>query len=121
MLSTLTLADSAAVDHTFNLRGSTQNGASYVDAASSLSEPVALVVNHKLVAAGSKGSDRHTAKMQLQTSDSLGNPLVVTAELSLAVPRDAAVTATEALDIAIMLRNYVSQANITNLIAGITP
>jgi outer membrane receptor protein involved in Fe transport len=122
MQTTLTLKDSVAANRIFALRGSTAAGASYVETASSLSQPQVLVVNHKLVTSGSKGSDRHSVKVQLTQIDALGNPVVVTAELLLTIPRSLALSTAEVLDQPSMLVDYLSTAGyLADLVQGVTP
>lgn len=107
---------------TYNLQGSSQSSAQYIDPTSTLSAPRTLKVSHSLKSTGSKGSDRHTILAQSVVLDANNAPHTMSGSLTWTVPRAAQATDILAKDVIAAIRGYLSMPGIEDaLIDGCIP
>lgn len=123
MLATFTVKKAdGTTDVTYSLQGNSSDGASYIDATSSLSAPRMVKVSHSLKPIGSTGSDRHTVLAQAVVLDANNLPQTMSASLTWTIPRSSVVTDTLSKDVLAALVNYLAIAGVKDaLIDGIIP
>lgn len=131
--SAITLYTNDGTTVNMSLQGATEAGAKYINPASSLRLPDSLTVNHRVKAAGSKGSDTHQVLKQLAKADpTTGEVGFVSMNSNLSVARNAGITDTDVIDEVCKHISYfvgdLSSAQrlkltsvVTSLIDGITP
>lgn len=107
-------------DVIYTLQAPSEFKASYIDTTSSLSAPRKLTVVNTLKAIGQTGSDRHQVLCQHVYLDANNIAQVVSANITLSVPRNAVITDTLVLDCLMAPINYLQQAGVkTALLDGI--
>lgn len=117
----LTKSD-GTTDLTFTPQSSTGAKKVYVVAASGLTEPWLLEVQHNLRPVGAKGTDRHTITVKRGDVDDTDAEFTLAyASLEIGVPRKAAFTDTVVKDIVRVLNSYLTASNIVALKNGATP
>lgn len=123
MLATFTVKKAdGTTDVTYSLQGNSSDGASYIDATSSLSAPRMVKVSHSLKPIGSTGSDRHTVLAQAVVLDANNLPQTMSASLTWTIPRSSVVTDTLSKDVLAALVNYLAISGVKDaLIDGIIP
>lgn len=124
MLQTFTVKKAdTTTDVVYALQGNSQTSASYIDQTSNLSNPRKITVNHTLKAAGQPGSDRHQVLVQSVVTDAAsGQSKVISANLTLTVPRSADVSDTHVLDALAALKGYLNLSETeSKLIDGMIP
>lgn len=130
--STIDLYKGADSSVSYTLQGTVGTRSSYIQSASSLRLPDALVVNHELKSAGSAGSDRHQVLKQLAAEDTSGKVDILSFNQTLAVPRNNGITDTMVIEqvaegISFFIGNLTSgqvsklTSVVANLIDGVTP
>lgn len=119
--TTFAVNNRAAVPVTFTLQSVSGTKAEYINTASSLQNPEAAVISHDLKPAGSLGTDRHSLSFKKVVTDANGVPAVVSASLTLSVPRSSVVTEVMTQDVAAFVSNYLTEVRVAALIDGITP
>jgi len=116
----LTLADSLAANKTFTLRGNTIDAASYIDASSSLQQPVAIAISKKLLPPGAKGNDRHYFTFSKTKKDAVtGIYHTSSCKVELSVAKTDALTDADNQDIVAFARNYLTNARVLDALDGI--
>lgn len=115
--STITINDSAAAAKSF-VQVNTQDGTRRLDNGTSLSAPRAMLIKHTSSGAGSKVVDRHLLSFTHTLVDSAGIPYTATANLTIAVPRNSTVTATNVKDLWYFIKNFLTDANLTSVLLG---
>ena len=123
MLATFTVKKAdGTTDVTYSLQGNSSDGASYIDATSSLSAPRMVKVSHSLKPIGSTGSDRHTVLAQAVVLDANNLPQTMSASLTWTIPRSSVVSDTLSKDVLAALVNYLAISGVKDaLIDGIIP
>lgn len=123
MLATFTVKKAdGTTDVVYSLQGNSSDGASYIDATSSLSAPRMVKVSHALKPIGSTGSDRHTVLAQAVVLDANNLPQTMSASLTWTIPRSSVVTDTLSKDVLAALVNYLALTGVKDaLIDGIIP
>lgn len=123
MLATFTVKKAdGTTDVIYSLQGNSSDGASYIDATSSLSAPRMVKVSHALKPIGSTGSDRHTVLAQAVILDANNLPQTMSASLTWTIPRSSVVTDTLSKDVLAALANYLALNGVKDaLIDGIIP
>lgn len=123
MLATFTVKKAdGTTDVVYSLQGNSNDGASYIDATSSLSAPRMVKVSHALKPIGSTGSDRHTVLAQAVVLDANNLPQTMSASLTWTIPRSSVVTDTLSKDVLAALTNYLALTGVKDaLIDGIIP
>lgn len=118
---------------TMSLQGTTDNGAKYINPASSLRLPDSVAINHRVKSAGSKGSDTHQVLKQLAKADpSTGEVGFVSMNGNLSVARNAGISDSDVVDEVCKFVTYFTgdlsstqrtklTGVVTSLIDGITP
>lgn len=105
----------------YTLRSASGNAAEYVDATSSPSAPRLAKVSHSLKPIGSRGSDRHTILLQNVILDSDNVPHIVSASVTITVPRAAVVTDVIVKDVIAATTGYLALPGVVDAtIDGIT-
>lgn len=129
--STVTLYKGPETAVTYTLQGVVGSKSSYINSASSLRSPDALVINHDVKAPGAKGSDRHQVLKQFAV-ESVAGVDINSVNISLSVPRNTSLTDTHVVnEVAAALSYFVGDLSSTqfqkltsivaNLVDGVTP
>lgn len=117
----LTKSD-GSTDLTFTPQSSNGSKKAYVVAASGLTEPWLLEVEHQLRPVGAKGTDRHIVTVKRgDVDDSDAEFTLGYAKFELGVPRKSAFSDTVVKDICRLLTSYLTATNIVALKNGATP
>lgn len=87
----LVLKTAAGVDATFRLVSQDQSGSRRIDIASTLALPSTLVIKHSQAGKSPNVTDRHLIQLNKTVATASGST-VITANFTLTVPRDVAVT-----------------------------
>lgn len=120
--ATITIADSSATDHTFNLQASDLKIAKYVESESTPKLPLGLEISHDMKPAGQDGTDRHIVKIFNTVEDANGKINTPVVSLQFSVPRNTAVTDTVLADAWAYVKAYVDASGTFDLlIDGVTP
>lgn len=109
-------------DVTFAPTAVTGNKKTYQNAASGLTEPLTLEVEHVLRPVGAKGTDRHIVtirKGDVDDTDSEFTQAYVKCEIG--VPRKSAFSDTVVKDLVRQVTSYLTATNIVALKNGVTP
>lgn len=127
MLANDIVLDAAnGTDITYRLTQSDQSGTRRIDIASTLALPSTLVIKHSTSGKTPNVVDRHLVQVNKSVATTLGS-VVVTANFTLTVPRDVAVTTTIIHDVVSnlldflddgLLTGFASTANIDALLRG---
>lgn len=127
LAETITLDNADGVDVVFKRTRNTADGATYIDQSTTLVNPYALSVKHSVAGKGSEMVDRHLFQLQRTVINSSGQTRNITVNLTMAVPRDTAVTTTMIHDMVNNLIDFMSDgvlnalattANIDALLRG---
>jgi len=106
----------------FTLVGVNSDGASYKDATRTLQLPRTLDFKMSLGTPGSLGNDRMTVTFRNSVMNATTQKIVtIQAKLELSVPRDSAITATDAGDILAHFQQLLVDAKCQSLAAGLVP
>jgi len=123
----LVLDDVSGDDVTYRLTSRDGSGSKRIDVATTLSEPAFLSIRHSASGKGSDIVDRHLVQFTRTKNDSNGTPRTLTLNLTVAVPRNSAITSTiindqimNLLDLMASggLASLASTANIDSLLRG---
>lgn len=115
--SNVVLPDYAAVSRTFVPSVAISGGFQYVDNGSSLSALRTMDVKHTMPDASKSGAvDTHLVGFRKNYVNAAGLTKTITANLTLRIPRDAAVA--DYKDLAWFIRNFVTDTNIGSLVLG---
>lgn len=115
MLATdLTLDNADSSDVTYRLTSQDSTGSRRIDIASSMSLPSLLSIRHSVTGKAPNQVDRHLVQLNKSVASSLGS-VPVTANFTLAVPRDVAVTNQIVLDMVSNLIDLLSDSTLTGL------
>lgn len=99
MSLTITTLDARdGTDQTFALLGADESSSTRLDTASTLSEPKKLVIKHSTSGSGANIVDRHLIQVSNTQLDSAGVPRTAVVNLTMAVPRNAAVAQSDVED-----------------------
>jgi len=120
--ATITLVNLADENQVYDLVGQTAAGASYKDTSRELSEPKTLTFQYKIGSVGSLGNDHLIVKLSnaVQNEDT-GKLPNLTATLDVSVPRDAAITSADVVDMLCEMASLLSDARNANIADGIVP
>lgn len=91
----LVLDDAAGVESTFKLIGITADGAKRLASGSTLAQPLMLEIKHSVTGKGGAAIDRHLISASRTVNDSAGVPVRAVVNVTFALPRDTAVSATD--------------------------
>lgn len=120
--SSVTIADSSAVDNTFLLRDQVNGTSTYVDPDTSLAFPLGFTVEHTVKPAGQLGTDRHLVKFYKTISSADYGTATAVVSVQLSVPRHDLVTDALIADLWTYVKNYTSSSGVlAKIIDGITP
>jgi len=92
--SPLTLDGVDGTDFVYVRRSSDANGSNYIDQATNLTAPGTLAIRHSTSGKGPDVTDRHLVQVTKVVVDSSGKQVTGTVNLTVAVPRNTAVTPT---------------------------
>lgn len=113
--SDLVLDDASGDDVTYRLRSSERDGTSRIDIATTLAAPAFLNIRHSVTGKGSEAVDRHLVQFNRTVPDSDGVPRTLTVNLTLSVPRSAAITSQIVKDQIMNLLDLMSDGALTTL------
>lgn len=110
----LTLDKKDGTDVVFRLQQNTVDGSRRIDIASTLSLPTTLVIKHSVTGKTPALIDRHLIQVNKTVSASAGVALC-TANFTLNVPRDVAITPTIIYDMVTHVLDFLQDGSITGL------
>lgn len=115
--SNITLADYGAVSRIFVPSVALSGGFQYVDQASQLSALRTLDVKHTMPDASKSGAvDTHLLGFKKNYVNAAGLTKTITANMTLRIPRDAAVA--DYKDLLWFIKNFIIDGNINSLVLG---
>lgn len=112
LASDLTLDNAGGTDVVFRLVSQGQDGSRRIDVASTLALPNMLVIKHSTTGKTPNVVDRHLVQFNKTVATALGSA-VITANMTLTVPRDSAVTTTLVHDVVSNLLDFLSDSGLT--------
>jgi len=92
LASTLTLDAKDGTDVVYLKRTNDATSSSYIDQSTNLTQPNLLSFKHSTTGKGSDAVDRHLIQIQKTVLNTSGVPRTLTANLTIAVPRDSVIT-----------------------------
>lgn len=105
---TLTLKTKANVDRTYIKRRNMLDGTERIDSASTQSEPCLMVIKHSVQGSGPAAIDRHLVQFSRTSINSVtGKSVTSTVNLTIAVPRDSTISASDVEDDLVALLRFV--------------
>lgn len=115
--------NAAAVAVAFTLTSTSGRDAGYTAvAAGTPSEPLEAEIRHTVKPVGAAGVDRHAVQLRKTViNDTTGVVSVAKVNITFEIPRDAEVTPAVVKDLWYEGKNYVTDANLALITAGITP
>lgn len=109
---TITLINAAGSDITFKLVKQDGSGTVRFDPTSTLALPHTLAIKHQVTGTGPNAVDRHLIQfVKTFQNSTTGKVVSSTVNLTIAVPRDDAVTLSEVIDDVVSLFHFLSGAN----------
>jgi len=115
--SDLVLDDADGTDITFRLIGTEANGSKRINVATDLRSPYLLRIAHSVSGKGAQAIDRHLVQFSNTQMSANGNPVVLTTNFTLAVPRDAAITNQMVYDQVANLLDLLSDGALTTALS----
>jgi hypothetical protein len=111
----LVLDTVSGADVTFKLIKSSENGTTRIDVATTAAAPALMQVKHSVQGRGTDAVDRHLVQFSRTVVDTAGKPFVITVNLTLAVPRNVAVTNAIVKDVVANLVDFLADGAIASL------
>jgi len=111
----IVLDDVSGDDVTYRLVTRDGNGSRRIDIATDLTQPAHLSIRHSVAGAGANAVDRHLVQFTRTINDSTGIPRTLTVNLTMAVPRNAVITAALVKDQLANLVDLLSDGAVTSL------
>jgi len=106
---TLTLKNLAGADRTFKLRKQDGTGTERIDAASSQSEPILMVIKHSVQGSGPAAIDQHLVQFsRTKLNSTTGKLVTARINLTIYVPRDSTITVANVEDDLSSLLRFVA-------------
>lgn len=112
LASDLTLDKADGTDVVFRLVSTDSTGSRRIDIASTLALPSTLSIKHSVSGKSPNVVDRHLVQMNKVVATAVGS-VTLTANFTLTVPRDVAVTGTEVANIVSNLLDFLSDSALT--------
>lgn len=115
--TSLTLADSASANKTFNKINNDVDQVLFMDSATSLATPRKIQIKHTLAKDGVNGVDRHLVSFSVISLDASNKPVSATVNVTIAMPRSV-ITRTQLDDLVAFAKNFLSTTNVTAVLNG---
>lgn len=116
-LSDVVIADSSSANVTFSATSVSGGKAEYADSSRSIDSPRILTVNHQDAGSGSAKRRRHLVRFDRTEVDAEGNTGTATVYAVIDVSNKV-VTAAQAYDCVVLLKNLLTEANVTKVLSG---
>jgi len=116
LASDLTLDKADGTDVVFRLVSTDTTGSRRIDIASTLALPATLVIKHSVSGKSPNVIDRHLVQLNKVIPTAVGS-VTLTANFTLTVPRDVAVTSAEVFDITSNVLDFLSDSALTGYAA----
>lgn len=111
----IVLDDVSGDDVTYRLVSRDGQGARRIDIATDLTQPAHMAIRHSTAGSGADAVDRHLVQFTRTINDSAGTPRTLTVNLTVAVPRNAAISTTIVKDQLANLVDLLSDGAVTTL------
>ena len=112
----ITLDKADGTDVVFRMVSQDQNGTRRIDIASTLALPNVLVIKHSVSGKAPAIVDRHLIQLNKTVATALGS-VPLSANFTLAIPRDVAVTSTMVHDVVSHIVDFLTDGTATGLAA----
>ena len=110
----ITLDKADGTDVVFRMVSQDQNGTRRIDIASTLALPNVLVIKHSVSGKAPAIVDRHLIQLNKTVATALGS-VPLSANFTLAIPRDVAVTSTMVHDVVSHIVDFLTDGTATGL------
>lgn len=115
--STISLNDASAASKSFVQNKISETGSTRIDTTTNLSAPRTMVIGHTTSGQGAKVVDRHLIQFSHNETDLAGNLQTAVVNVTISVPRAAAISRVEIDDLIAFARNFTGvSANIDSIL-----
>jgi hypothetical protein len=111
----IVLDDVSGDDATYRLISQDSQGSRRIDIATTLVSPATLVIKHTSSGSGPNAVDRHLVQFNRTLEDAQGKLVTLTTNFTLAVPRNAVMTAATIADEVCHLIDFLSSGGVSTL------